>query len=163
MFVFVLALRMLICSLSYCKMVPSLTITTMSSSSNQPIDTTGSHDATHESHDASDDKAHNINGSCDSSDVVTTETDDNDTIVEQRSNLNLSGSHDTEDDSSVHEESSHDPHRSVVLDKVYQKYIRDKKLLVKAQKARRPRKKVLCNVVSHTVQIFVLAKRSSTI
>ena len=138
-------------------MVPSLTITTMSSSSNQPIDTT---DATHESHDTSDDKAHDINGSCDSSDVVTTETDDQDTIVEQRSNLKLSGSHDvceshdTEDDSSVHEESSHDPPRSVVLDKVYQKYIRDKKFLVNTRKACRPRKKVRCCFVSHAVPIF---------
>ena len=122
-------------------MIPSLTITTMSSSSNQPIDTTGSHDIVHGSYDTNDNKAHDIDGSHDSSDAVTTETDD-DTIVEQRAHLKqcdvVSGSHDTEDDSSTAEESSHDPDRSVILNKIYQKYVRD---VTRTQKTRRPRKK----------------------
>ena len=119
------------------------------SSSDQPIDTTGSHnDGSHDLvpgshdvvfglHDTSDNEA------LDSSDAVTTETDD-DTIVEQRTNLKcdvergVSGSHDTKDDSSTAEESSHDPGRSAILNKIYQKYVRDK---TRTQKTRRPRKR----------------------
>ena len=88
-------------------------------------------------------------GSCDSSDAVTTETDD-DTIVDQRTNLKqidvkrgVSGSHDTETDSSssssTAEESSHDPGRSAILNKIYQKYVKD--TTARTQKRHRPRKK----------------------
>ena len=97
----------------------------------------------------SDDKAL---GSCDSSDAVTTETDD-DTIVDQRTDLKqidvkggVSGSHDTETDSSsssssssTAEERSHDPGRSVILNKIYQKYVKD--ATTRIQKTHRARKK----------------------
>ena len=94
----------------------------------------------------SDDKAL---GSCDSSDAVTTETDD-DTIVDQRTDLKqidvkggVSGSHDTEtgssSSSSTAEERSHDPGRSVILNKIYQKYVKD--ATTRIQKTRRARKK----------------------
>lgn len=116
----------------------------MSSSSNQPIDTTGSHDVTQGSHDSSDDRAHRSDGPCDSSDDVTTETDEG-TIVQERTDLSVekgvSRSHDSKDDSTP-EESSHDPDRSSVLNKIYQKYIRDRKrVLETGHKLHRQRKK----------------------
>ena len=126
-------------------MIPSLTIATMSSSSsNLPIDTTGSHDITHVSHDTSD-GTHDTDGSCDSSsnDAVTTETDE-DTIVQQRTNVkvDVSGSHDPQDDSSTTEENSQDPaDRSVILNKIYQKYIRDRRAASRGQKVHRPNHK----------------------
>lgn len=119
-------------------MIPSLTITTMSSSSSdQPNETTGSYDITSGSHDVAsgshdahdtNDRACNIDKY---SNEVPIETDDV-TIVQERSNLRqcdvekgVSGSHD--EGSSTAEENSHDPDRSVVLDKIYQKYITDRK------------------------------------
>ena len=96
------------------KMIPS---SSSSNQANEAIDTTGSHDT-------SDNKTHDIDGSCDSSDAVTMETDN--TIV-KRTNLkcdverDVPGSHDAVDDDTA-EGSIHDPNRSVILNKIYQKY-----------------------------------------
>lgn len=137
--------------------IPSLTITTISSD-----DATGSHNVVIGSHDIpgshdTSDKALDTNdkalGSCDSSDAPTTESDD-ETIVDQRTNLKqinikrgVSGSHDTESDSSsTAEGSSHDSGRSTILNKIYRKYVKD---TTRTQKTRRLRKKkVITSCVS---------------
>ena len=106
----------------------------------------GSHDVTHGSHDITHGSHDDINGSCDTSDAVTTETED--TFIQGTTNLKqfdvdrgMSGSHDSKDDSSTAEDSSHDPDRSTILNKIYQKYIRDRVTQTADHKTHRHRKK----------------------
>ena len=143
-------------------MIPSLTITTVSSSSssNHLIDVTP------ESYDVND-GTHDSDGSCDSSDAVTEE----DTIIGGTNNLSkqfatdrgVSGSHDSKDDSSTAEDNSHDPDRGKILNKIYQKYMKDREMLVTGHNIHRLRKKkVLRSMPYFHNFIILLATKAHT-
>jgi len=107
------------------------------SSSEQAVDTSESHviDGSHDTNDGSRDteKLHN------SSNAVTIEMNDITVVEDNLRQFDVDGS--TSDDDSGTDERSHDPDRSTILNTIYQKYVKDRKLLTATQKMHKSRNK----------------------
>lgn len=133
----------------------------MSSSCDQLIGDTRSHDVTHGSNDVSEGSHDDSDGSCDTSDAVTTETEDTFIQGTTKSDVDrgVSGSHDSKDDSSTAEDSSHDPDRSTILNTIYQKYIGDRGTADHKTHGQR-KKKVLKDMSCYHHFIILLATKA---